>query len=449
MEFDKKHNIELNNKYIDYINHAMRNDLYNHYPYIHAAASYQNPAITDIDEVALTTGSKILINPQLAEDEYNKLDLYNSNISRQTFIKYIIIHEVLHCLYRHFSRCGARHKGLWNIACDIRIADDMKHFDNYYYHRCGFKTISEQVLKQNLMIDKLSFRDKIPLMTTEIIYDKLLCEENLYDKMNCMSPMFANGRTEQCEDGDNDKQAINGELQTGKQAKRRIEDRQEQEDKEKQEAKANRHYKEEDKSETIGEDSEIQTSAIGNIPGDTIRKILNASNRSLGWKQILERLFTEPLNDNGWITRDRRFSNIFIPEPYLEPMPSKLVIAVDTSGSIDEKMLAIFMHNVKYINDVTNQYDAEVIVCDTMIHTVKKLNNLDIDKDIKGGGGTSFIPVFDYVRKNIPETECLIYFTDTYGDFPMKQPNYLTIWAIPLIYWNNSPTPWGKRMPLI
>ena len=46
----------------------------------------------------------------------------------------------------------------------------------------------------------------------------------------------------------------------------------------------------------------------------------------------------------------------------------------------------------------------------------------------KGGGGTSFVPVFDAVQESGEEPLCLIYFTDLQGTFPKEAPPYPVIW---------------------
>jgi predicted metal-dependent peptidase len=38
----------------------------------------------------------------------------------------------------------------------------------------------------------------------------------------------------------------------------------------------------------------------------------------------------------------------------------------------------------------------------------------------KGGGGTSFIPPFEYLEKNGIDPKCVIYLTDGYGTFPSE-----------------------------
>ena len=59
-----------------------------------------------------------------------------------------------------------------------------------------------------------------------------------------------------------------------------------------------------------------------------------------------------------------------------------------------------------------------------------------------GGGGTSFTPVFEYLKKEQDETDLLIYFTDGYGDKPEK-PSFPVMWVITPDGKNSIP--WGQE----
>jgi predicted metal-dependent peptidase len=54
----------------------------------------------------------------------------------------------------------------------------------------------------------------------------------------------------------------------------------------------------------------------------------------------------------------------------------------------------------------------------------------DIDMfGIEGGGGTSFVPVFDRIHEDGIQPDMLVYLTDTYGSFPAQEPDYKVIWG--------------------
>ena len=73
---------------------------------------------------------------------------------------------------------------------------------------------------------------------------------------------------------------------------------------------------------------------------------------------------------------------------------------------------------------------------------------------LKGFGGTDFRPVFKYVdeiftfsQKN--EVNGLIYFTDGYGTYPERMPNYETAFVfIDDEYTNPSVPPWAIKLVL-
>ena len=73
---------------------------------------------------------------------------------------------------------------------------------------------------------------------------------------------------------------------------------------------------------------------------------------------------------------------------------------------------------------------------------------------LKGFGGTDFRPVFDYVDRLNKEHEFtnlkgLIYFTDGYGVFPAKKPDYQTAFVFVDDEYNNPDVPvWAIKLVL-
>lgn len=83
--------------------------------------------------------------------------------------------------------------------------------------------------------------------------------------------------------------------------------------------------------------------------------------------------------------------------------------------------------------------------CDAKVHRVDECDDAgDLNtiraKGAPGGGGTAFEPVFDRIKKEGLEPECLVYLTDGMGSFPHQQPSYPVIWGN--IY-KGSKYPWG------
>ena len=73
---------------------------------------------------------------------------------------------------------------------------------------------------------------------------------------------------------------------------------------------------------------------------------------------------------------------------------------------------------------------------------------------IRGLGGTDFRPVFEYVEqlrqnKEFTNLKGLIYFTDGYGAFPAKKPDYDTAFVFVDDEYNNPDVPpWAIKLVL-
>lgn len=107
-----------------------------------------------------------------------------------------------------------------------------------------------------------------------------------------------------------------------------------------------------------------------------------------------------------------------------------VAVALDTSGSIADVEMKIFMSKLW---GLLKSYEREVtvIVCDCAVHTVKVVRSFEDIKtiDLKGGGGTSSRPVFDYIETH--PFDMLVYLTDLFIDFPDNPPKNLeVIWAV-------------------
>ena len=137
-----------------------------------------------------------------------------------------------------------------------------------------------------------------------------------------------------------------------------------------------------------------------------------------------------------------RYGNIPLVEP-LEYRESErvreFVIAIDTSGSCSGALVRTFVERTYSIlrNQTAfgDKMNIHLIQCDNAIRSATKvtsLSQLQKYEDsfwVRGGGGTDFRPVFDYVELLLDKGEFedlrgMIYFTDGYGIFPSHAPDY-------------------------
>lgn len=125
---------------------------------------------------------------------------------------------------------------------------------------------------------------------------------------------------------------------------------------------------------------------------------------------------------------------------FVEPCPESdikklntVVLAIDTSGSCSGEVMERFVAETKKLfkqlkgawfgKFVVLQCDADIKKADVYknISELPGVQELEDGMTMYGFGGTSFMPVFDYVDELVASGEnidCLIYLTDGYGDYP-------------------------------
>ena len=132
--------------------------------------------------------------------------------------------------------------------------------------------------------------------------------------------------------------------------------------------------------------------------------------------------------------------------PLVEPLEYKdvkkikeFIIAIDTSGSVQGEKVQAFITKTYNIlsqrENYFNKINVHIIQCDAEIQDVATITNKEEfenyikNVELKGFGGTDFRPVFKYAQEKIncgefTNLKGLIYFTDGYGTFPEKKPNF-------------------------
>ncbi len=141
------------------------------------------------------------------------------------------------------------------------------------------------------------------------------------------------------------------------------------------------------------------------------------------------------------------YGNLPLVEPleYRESTKVKeFVIAIDTSASCRGAVVRGFLNKTYSILKSTENFfdriNVHIIQCDNEIQSDTKITDQDeFDAFIRYGklqgfGATDFRPVFDYVetlreQREFENLKGLIYFTDGYGIYPEKMPDYDVIFA--------------------
>jgi len=322
----------------------------------------------------------------------------------------VLAHEINHVCLGHCWRIDDRDKTRWNIACDYAINDELL--------QCGF-TLPDGCLQD----------DNYKGLSAEEIYATLPEQEQ-----QSTGNSGAGGGDQDTDDqdgstsGDNQQQGddpgrCGGVMPTDSQA----------------DAK-------EAEQEWKSAMAQAVKTAKGNMPAGLKRNIDALLNPELPWSTLL-RDFVEysAKNDYNWNRPSRRYfsSGIILPSLLSEELP-EVVLAIDTSGSVTNHELAEFAREVSGILEAY-ETTVHVIYCDADIQHTEEFTRADfpIKLNAKGGGGTDFRPVFDHVDEKALEPCCLIYFTDMYGTFPQKAPEYPTVWITKT---ERREAPFGKTL---
>ena len=169
--------------------------------------------------------------------------------------------------------------------------------------------------------------------------------------------------------------------------------------------------------------------------------------------EALAALLERSPNDHTWRRLNRRLlhAGLFAGLDGEECPP--LVIAIDTSGSINDAILAAFNDKIKRAVADFKPRAVTIIYCDSQINGTPETYTPDDLPPLTphGGGGTDFRPPFEWIAANMDEPPAaLVYLTDLEGPAPAAAdaPDYPTIWAsIPSAY--ARPPVFGQIVPLV
>jgi len=151
------------------------------------------------------------------------------------------------------------------------------------------------------------------------------------------------------------------------------------------------------------------------------------------WREELRKYMTTISRDDfSWEKPNRRFvcQGLYLPSAHSEKM-GDIVLAIDTSGSINKKALEMFMSEVRSILEEVEFDSLQILQCNTRVVSAEQFFPGDeISTEVKGGGGTRFQPVFDWVEEYAFTPDVLLYFTDLAipEQHKPKDPGYPVLW---------------------
>lgn len=175
----------------------------------------------------------------------------------------------------------------------------------------------------------------------------------------------------------------------------------------------------------------------GKLPAGLDRMFGAILNPKVDWRDKIRSLFARKAGSGGYDFRraDRRLIVRDIYSPSRSGFGcGPVVVGVDTSGSIGKEELDMFMAEMAGILDDCEPEKLYICWCDAAIGRVDEAEDTgDLmilrAKGAPGGGGTSFIPVFDWIKEMNIQPAALVYLTDGMGRFPNTEPSYPVIWG--------------------
>lgn len=171
----------------------------------------------------------------------------------------------------------------------------------------------------------------------------------------------------------------------------------------------------------------------GKLPGELEGLVRRLLEPRVNWRRVLYRFILQTAKfDYSYAKCHRRYvaQGVYIPGLQSDRIEN-LVVAVDTSGSISDDQVAQFLSEVRSIA-LQFQITWKLVTCDAEVQDVFDVDlSLDFARvRIRGRGGTSFRPVFEWIEASGVRPVGLVYLTDGMGDFPERAPAYPVLWAL-------------------
>lgn len=336
-------------------------------------------------DTAYTDGKSIVMNKE-----------FMSTLNRREQM-FVLVHEVMHCAMLHHTRGQGKLAKKWNYATDYAIND--------------------LLIQEGMLMPKMGLHDvKWRGMAAEQIYNELTDDDVPEDFLSLGVVGTPKPDDENNKDGGNQ----GGEA----------------------EIRASEAFW----KQALQEAAQVAKQR-GNMSAGLTRLVNEILESKVNWREVLQRFMTERAPDDfTWAKPARRLigSGIYMPKRIAEDSMGTMVVGVDTSGSMTDKLLQQIAGELNDIKAHVKPERLVVIYCDAKVNHVDEFGpSDDIELSMRGGGGTDFRPVFDYIEQNELDPRCLVYFTDTFGDFPDEQPDYPVLWGILA---KDGKVPWGESV---
>ena len=375
------------------------------------------------------------------------------------------LHMLLHCVFRHMYAGPSLDRAYWNLACDIAVEHIIGELD---LKSCYVEREKEQ---QPFFT---AIKAELKYVTAEKIYQYLRANAPDPERFADIQKLFLSDNhdiwymsdTEKAEayglsidsrGGRRDDNDTAGGTDVGVSASAIADDWQRI-------------------AERMQVDMETFGNTHGTTPGSLLQNLQAVNREKYDYSAFLRKFAVRgeamKINDDEFDYVYYTYGlQLYEKMPLVEPLEYKeikairdFVIAIDTSGSTSGELVQTFVQKTYNILKSTESFHTKInlhiIQCDAEIQEdVKITSQQEFDEYLKnmkihGLGGTDFRPVFKYVDKLRHDGEFsnlrgLIYFTDGYGDFPVRMPEYDTAFVFVDDEYNNPDVPpWAIKLVL-
>ena len=358
------------------------------------------------------------------------------------------LHVVLHCVFQHMYIHSEVDPFCWDLACDMAV--------EYTINGLGLAAADcRRAVRQQLILEGI--QQSVGTMTAEKIYRYYLNKKLPPETLDEIRSLFYADNHFMWYRDDESRQTEDKE---NKEQKSKTEQRRHDNNSEEQQDRQRRNRPSETQeqvwkniSQRMQTDLETFSRQQGDRAGGLMQNLSRVNRESYDYTTFLKKfsVMGEVMKIN-----DDEFDYIFYTYglklyknlPLVEPLEYKevkkikeFVIAIDTSASVSGALVQAFVQKTYNILKSTESYfrkiNLHIIQCDADIQEdVKITSQEEFDEyisrmEIRGLGGTDYRPVFRYVdqlvqAKEFTNLKGLIYFTDGYGTFPSRKPDYDT-----------------------
>jgi predicted metal-dependent peptidase len=345
---------------------------------------------------------------------YNPMFVHRTSVDAE--LKGVLKHEGKHIQHKHHLR-GPHHFSPEEIEKMTDAQQKDVKFKHTKWNMATDHVINLELLAEGEVLPKGALKDpKYSGMSAEQVY-RILPDEDVQEMMQ------QQGQGTPC-DGDGNGTPMIGEVypQQGEDGKPMS--------------------KSQKKQAAIEVDAKVINAAAmakkaGNLPNGMDRYVEGITEDVVDWREIFRDLVEKACNKNDfdWRMPNKRYAcqqGIYLPCLWGEDV-SDIYLAMDTSGSIGQRELDFLAGQIATI---VQTFDATVTVLyiDTKVQKTEVFAKSDLcggklKLHPQGGGGTNFIPAFDWIKKNQKVPKLFVYLTDLECSRYPTKPDYPVVWV--------------------